>query len=183
MAQFKAFDPNVEVNGQTVLTILNAVNDGFKANIVWIMKQHSLSDIEPKKWYSQQDWLDSLQDISDKIGYHTLFSIGKGIPENSIFPKEINNLKTALAGIDIAYHMNHRGGEIGFYKLTVFDSVHHSAEMECKNPYPCHFDRGIISAIARKFKPETSLGISVELDKSRPERSEGADSSYYLIRW
>jgi hypothetical protein len=57
------------------------------------------------------------------------------------------------------------------------------AEMECKNPYPSEFDRGIITAMARKFKPRESLLVSVELDNAKPSRMKGADSCTYKIKW
>jgi len=55
--------------------------------------------------------------------------------------------------------------------------------MECKNPYPCHFDRGIITKIAEKFMPQKSKGIEVFLDTQRQGRLEGADTSWYFIKW
>jgi len=51
-----------------------------------------------------------------------LFAIGKAIPESAIFPPEIQGLEMGLSAIDIAYHMNHRGGEIGHYNLILYDA-------------------------------------------------------------
>lgn len=49
--------------------------------------------------------------------------------------------------------MNHRNGEIGYYKLISINLKANTAIMNCKNPYPCNFDRGIITTMARKFRP------------------------------
>jgi hypothetical protein len=51
--------------------------------------------------------------------------------------------------------------------------------MQCKNPYPCDFDRGIIVAMARKFEPS----VKVELDTSKPSRKDGADDSWYIVTY
>lgn len=56
------------------------------------------------------------------------------------------------------------------------------AVMECKNPYPSDFDRGIIITMVRKFSFKSS-NILVELDESKPTRLNGADSCIFLITW
>ena len=133
----------------------------------------------PGNWYSQKAWLDSFKEIAEKYGSNTLFEIGKGIPANAKFPPEIDNIEKALGSIDIAYHMNHRNGDIGFYKLVSHDQAKKTLIMQCRNPYPCDFDRGIITTMARKFK----TGVKVELDKSKPSRKDGADDSWYIITY
>jgi hypothetical protein len=125
--------------------------------------------------------LDSLQEISLKIGPKSLFAIGKAIPSNAQFPPDINTIEKALASIDIAYHMNHKNGEIGHYKLIKAEG--RTAKMVCDNPYPCDFDRGIIEAMAQKFKPADSIMAFVEHDDTQPCRKKGADSCTYLITW
>lgn len=55
--------------------------------------------------------------------------------------------------------------------------------MECKNPYPSEFDRGIITSMARKFSPGSASGISVELNETKPNRLKGDDSCTYTILW
>ncbi|WP_375562452.1 hypothetical protein ACE193_07865 [Bernardetia sp. OM2101] len=185
MAQFIPFSPNVEVNGQTILSFLNAIpHNAFAHGVLKdTLKKYNLQDIEPNSWYSQRSWLDAFAEISKKFGKATLFSIGKAIPENAIFPPQINDLESALKGINMAYHMNHRNGDIGYYKLLSFDKNHKKAIMECKNPYPSDFDRGIIITMVRKFIFKSSKTIQVELDTSKPTRLGGADSCTYIITW
>jgi len=114
---------------------------------------------------------------------HTLFSIGKAIPDSANFPENIVSLKDALESIDIAYHNNHRGGEIGYYRLTELNKDERKAVMICKNPYPCPFDRGIITSIVRKYKPADSFDHEIKLDQNKESRLDGAESSTYLISW
>jgi hypothetical protein len=83
----------------------------------------------------------------------------------------------------MAYKMNHKGGDIGYYKLVSFDKKERTAIVECKNPYPSEFDRGIITTMVRKFKPADSLRNDVTLDTSKPTRIGGADSCTYKVTW
>jgi len=183
MAQFIGFSHEVEVNGQTVLALVAGVTEIYKERILNILAKYNIIDPQPHEWYKQQDWLDAFREISETIGKYTLFSIGKSIPDNADFPSEINTLEKALRSIDIAYKMNHRKGDIGYYKLTEFNEIKRTAVMECKNPYPCHFDRGIITSMVRKFRPFDSIKQEVELMQGKKSRLDGSDTSFYVITW
>ena len=93
MAQFIAFEPNVEVNGETVLSVINAM-EGFEEFSRTILEINGIVEPKPGQWYSQQGWLDAFRQISEKVGEKTLFGIGKAIPENAQFP-EMDSLKKA----------------------------------------------------------------------------------------
>ena len=113
MAQFVPFAPNVEVNGETVLSVVNAFP-----------------------------------------------------------PYPVETARSILAC-----------NGIGLYKLIEIDYEKKEAIMRCNNPYPCDFDRGIITTMARKFRPADSKLPMVILDKSKPGRFEGADESWYIVTW
>lgn len=181
MAQFKAFDSKVQINGETVLSIVDGMG-AFKTKAFDILSKNGINDAKPGEWYSQQGWLNSFKEISDKMGAATLFSIGCKIPENANFPPQINSFETAMHGIDMAYHMNHKNGEIGSYKFLGLTGAK-EAKMICENPYPCDFDRGIIEAMAKRFKPEHSISVSVKHNDQASCRKKGADSCEYLISW
>ena len=182
MAQYIPFAPNIQVNGQTILSFVNAVAS-YKETMQNILDKHGLQNIAIGGWYSQTAWLNAFREIGEYFGPNTLFAIGKAIPENAIFPPDIIDLKDALNAIDIAYHMNHTAGEIGYYKVLEYHEGIRTAVMECKNPYPSDFDRGIITAMARKFKPEDAIIVKVELDANKPSRLNGAESCHYLVTW
>jgi hypothetical protein len=181
MAQFVAIDPKVEVNGQTVLSVVDGMGV-FAGSAKQILQENGIDDPKPGEWYPQQAWLDSFKKIAESIGERTLFQIGMKIPENADFPPEIDNIEKALSAIDVAYHMNHRNGDIGNYKFT--KTGDRSGVMVCDNPYPSDFDRGIIEAMAKKFRPKDSLSApKVELDPNKETRKNGADSCTYNISW
>ncbi|HAS40353.1 MAG TPA: hypothetical protein DCS93_07730 [Microscillaceae bacterium] len=182
MAQYVPFEDGVEVNGQTVLAFVNAL-PMFRDDMLEILRHHGIENPQEGEWYAQVLWLNAFREIGEKYGANTLFAIGKAIPENADFPPDIDDLEKALASINIAYHMNHRQGEIGYYKLVKFNQEDKLAIMECRNPYPSNFDRGIITTMARKFKSPQILMISVEVDTSKPSRLDGADVCTYRITW
>ncbi|MEN9444973.1 MAG: hypothetical protein RIS47_1864 [Bacteroidota bacterium] len=180
--QFIPIDPNVEVNGRTIMAFVTAM-PAFQSTFESILSESGLVNLQPDDWYPQSKWLNAFEKVGKKLGSNTLFTIGKAIPENAEFPPQINNLRSALESINMAYQMNHRFGEIGYYKLIAFNDDLRTAIMECMNPYPSDFDRGIITTMVRKFKPISSLVITVELDHNKPTRLNGSDSCTYRISW
>ncbi len=180
MAMFKTLAPGVEVNGETVLSIVNRMGI-FKKQAYEILRKNGIVDPKPGQWYSQQSWLNAFKTISDELGQATLSIIGKKIPDNAQWPPEVDNIEKALGSIDVAYHMNHRNGEIGHYK---FEKVgDREFKITCNNPYPCDFDKGLIEAVALKFKPADVIGLRVKHDDSKPCRKKGHDSCTYIVTW
>jgi hypothetical protein len=180
MAQFKSFAPGVEVTGEAILALVEAM-PYTKNFALEILAENGIPDPQPGRWYAQQSWLNAFKTIAETIGPFTLFEIGQQIPENAVFPPGIDTLEKALSSIDEAYHMNHRGGEIGHYHFIKTGDK--SAKMTCDNPYPCDFDQGIIESFTMKFKPNGTLFIKIKHDDSQPCRKQGADSCTYLISW
>ncbi len=179
MALFKAFSPNVEVNGETVYAIVDGMGV-FKSQALQFLKEEGIVDPKPGQWYSQQAWLNAFRKISEKTGANALRNIGRKIPENAQFPPQIDSIDKALGAIDMAYHMNHRGGEIGHYNFKLVGDG--KAAMVCNNPYPDEFDFGLIEAMANRFKP-AGKAVKMIIDQKRPTRTGGADSTTYLIKW
>lgn len=179
MTQFIAFAPNVEVAGQAVLSVVDGMGV-MKVLATQMLERHGIRNPEPGLWYPQQPWLDTFREIADQVGPNTVYQIGVKIPENATFPPEIDSIEKALASIDVAYHMNHRDGEIGHYHYT--KTGDRSAKMICPNPYPCEFDRGIISAMCRKFKPAEAV-VYVTHDDSQACRKKGGESCTYKVSW
>ncbi len=178
MAEFLAFEPGVEVNGETVLAVVEGMG-AFADFGRQILSENGIVDPSPGRWYPQQAWLDAFKAIAGKVGPATLKMIGMKIPNNAQWPPGITTVEEALASIDVAYHMNHRGGEIGCYR---FESTGpRSGTMYCRNPYPSDFDLGIILAVAGKFAPKWA--VNVVLDPNAPTRWKGGDSCTYIVTW
>jgi hypothetical protein len=153
MAHFIPFDDKVEVKGEAILSIANAFLPKEK-EMRKILKKNGIDDPQPSKWYSQILYLNGYKEIGETFGPAILFRIGTVIPQHAVFPPDIDSIEKALNSIDVAYHMNHRNGEIGYYKVLGFDEENRQAMMECKNPYHSTFDRGLILAMLIKFMPK-----------------------------
>jgi len=180
MAEYKSFQEGIKVNGEAILGLITALPTGQDIRRQ-ILKKHGIDPV-PGKLYSQQAWLDAFKEIAGIIGNHTVFIIAKTIAENAKWPS-IDNIKTALTLFDQAYKMNNTGGDVGDYKLLKFDEMNKTAVMYCRTPYPSEFDRGLLTAIVRKFRPKNSYKTEVTLDVTKESRTKGADSCTFNIAW
>jgi hypothetical protein len=193
MTEFKAMDDRVEVNGETVLSVVAGMGV-YSDKARQILKKNGIDDPKPGEWYPQQAWLDAFKEISDNVGQNALFEIGKQIPENAQWPPNVDSVAGALASIDVAYHINHRiegeqlfnpkNGEmkegIGHYSFE--KTGDREGVMKCDNPYPCSFDTGIIEAAAHKFAHE-SEHIVLMHEEEGGCRKEGGKCCTYHIKW
>ena len=179
MAQFQAFEPQVEVSGASITLLVDAMGM-FTRLAKRILEGNGIHDVNPEGWYSQQAYLNAYREIYEQIGEKTLKTIGKQIPEKALWPPNINSIEAALASIDEAYNMNHRGGEIGYYRYE--KTGESSAKMVCYNPYPCVFDMGLIESTGNKFAPP---GKRVRVTHDTPDicRTKGGDSCIYSVTW
>ncbi len=196
--QFIPFEPNIEVNGQTVYAIVDGFRL-FRRIASAVLQQEGIGhmrmdgdlDIDLHGWYSQAAWLRAFARISDEAGNGSLFAIGRQIPENAEFPPSVVDIHTAIQAIDVAYHLNHRKqGEVMFDPHThamregIGSYGYQLAQpgriiVECNNPYPCDFDRGILTTMARKFEPQAQITH----DDTQPCRKHGGNACTYAITW
>ena len=173
-----------------------AVVQGMKS-AVWVAEQmlaaEGIRNPTANEWYDQQAWLNAFKAISEKVGSLTLRKIGNSIPDSADWPPNVIDIPSALAAIDVAYHLNHRiHGKclmdlttgvmtegIGHYTYTAVDD-HHGAVV-CKNPYPCDFDLGIIESAAARFRP---VGSSLKIVHAAGIcRKRGHSSCTYEASW
>ena len=162
MTPFQALDPRVEVNGETVLSVLEGMG-AFRSAALQLLAENGIEFPEPGHWFPQQSWLNSFKVIAEHVGDATLRRIGRAIPEHAQWPRAVESIKDALASIDVAYHLNHRIGRQVLYDAAsgrLYDGIGHytfrdegprRASIVCDNPYPCAFDHGIVQAMAERF--------------------------------
>ena len=197
--QFKVFEPDIEVNGPTVYSIIaglgyftNLSRRYFsRVNIGTVVNKELRIDMNG--WYPQAAWLEAFKNIAEQVGDRVLYSIGLSIPETAQFPPWVVDIDTAIKAIDVAYHINHRKNGhllfnmnsgamtegIGHYGYERDRSGKDQIISVSHNPYPCAFDRGIITAMARKFQGNAQ----VTHDNTRECRSNGAETCTYIITW
>lgn len=188
----------VEVHGQDILSFMDALK------LVPYLGDRILKDkkigtlvagsyqIIPGEWYLLTDKIRILQAVLDSVGPTTLKKVGEKIPENAVFPPDIDDIHKAIASINIAYHMNHRkAGVIMFDEKTgkITEGIgsygYQKVEGEnkiisvCENPNVSEYDEGILTTMARRF--ESSARI--ELDTTQPSRRTGGESCTFIITW
>ncbi|WP_394841252.1 hypothetical protein LZC95_29805 [Pendulispora brunnea] len=203
--QYKAFERGIEISGHAVASTLQGfqlfpsvalkylARYGFiKGPLPAEGKQPWPDIIDRNAWFPQENWLATFEAIGRDVGTHSLYRIGLCIPEVAKFPPAVHDIYTGVESIDIAYHMNHRkAGKVMFDPKTrlIENGIGHygyrpvAGEKKiisvCENPYPCDFDHGILTAMARRFEPK----VTVAHDDLAPCRKKGADSCTYLITW
>ncbi|HVJ15544.1 MAG TPA: hypothetical protein VM686_08885 [Polyangiaceae bacterium] len=197
--QRKAYEPGIEVSGASLAAIL----DGFKQYPSIAMKhlvKHGViknagatwTEVDKSGWYPLETWLAAHDAIASEVGINALYSIGKSIPKAIPLPPHITDIFMLMGSIDVVYHMNHRkNGKVMFNPETgeMLEGIgHHSAKidkdnkrivMESSDPYPCDFNRGIMTAWAARFQ-EDAKTIH---DNNAPCKKKGAESCSYIIWW
>jgi hypothetical protein len=196
--QFKAFEPGIEVHGSSIDAVVEAFKL-FPSIGLKRMATHGIGTANAKGeividrdgWYSQTAWLAAFEAIATTVGTRALFQIGQHVPKHAIFPPQITDIRSGLASLDVAFHMNHRkdgrpmfdpaSGRmtkgIGSYGMK--DNGPRKVTCLCENPYPCDFDRGVITGVATRFE----RGARVTHDETGPCRKNGADSCTYHVTW
>ena len=185
MTEFQVLEPNSKVYGQAI----QIFSKGFPMEVepigTAILEQHGIQHPESTKEYPMEQFLDAMKEVHDRFGSPLLRMIGEQVASTAILPPDLDSLEKCLASVDIAYHMNHSGENIGYYQY-VDEGIHkgmRKAKMECGNPYGCHFDYGLIEGFAKRFKPHGCKEVIVQHDDSKPCRKTGGDSCTYILTW
>jgi hypothetical protein len=197
--RYEQCEPGIEVNGES----LGATVDAFKQYPAVVSKylvKYGLvrtvngkpEPVDRSSWYPLDKWLAAYQEIAKEIGLNSLYTIGKKIPENAAFPPHLTDIRSALNSMDVAYHLNHRKDGVPMFDPAtgvMLDGIGHirtqAAENErrvtviCEQPYPCEFDRGLITALANRFEP---MAKTLH-DNSAPCRKKGDTSCTYHVSW
>jgi hypothetical protein len=197
--QFKPFEPGIDVYGSSI----DAIVDAFKLFPSVVLKRlvnHGIGvasgkgevHIDRDAWYPQANWLAAFENIANTVGTRALFQIGQHVPKHAVFPPTVTDIHRGVASVDVAYHMNHRKNGRPMFdpstgqRMPGIGNYGYAAEKGerkitsvCENPYPCDFDKGILTAIAGRFEKTAR----VLHDERAPCRKNGADSCTYSIVW
>lgn len=190
MARYGTIPGRYEVTGPTILGIIEAMSI-YGGAARKIFARHSMKDIDPNGRYSFDQYLQAFREVGQEVGDATLLAIGKKIPEHAAWPPGVTDIASAIASVDVAYHMNHyRDGAIMFDLATntMLEGIgNYICERVAKRrvvatsdtPYPCEFDRGIFLGLARRFEPTAEVEL-IDVEKSR---RRGGEVSTYVLTW
>jgi len=182
MAPFEPFDDGIEARGNTILIIEDALSrfsEEHRQRVRETLGEYGITDPETAKWYPQQAELNAFETIAEELEPHILDRLGEQVPVAADWPGDIDSVEEALRSINEAYELNHRGGEIGYYEFE--KTGERTGTVECKNPYPCRFDRGLIRGIAQEHSPVESF-VFLEEQGTRCRR-RGDDVCTYTVHW
>lgn len=177
--EMKPFDFNAEFLGVSLFPAVWGLPSFVKTNMLKTLSEEGITNPDIDTWYDIKIILRFYKKIVEYYGPHTTFDLGKAIPENAVFPPGLDSIESAFELINTGYHMNHRNGYVGFYNVVSHDLEAKEIVMQCYNPYPCDFDRGIFTSMARKFQ----TGVRVIVDESKPTKKKGGDESWYIISY
>lgn len=182
MTQYEPFDQGVEARGETILALEDALarfSEQYRRRAREALIECGIEDPDPDAWYPQQAELNALELIAEDLSPHLLDRLGEQIPDAAEWPSDISGVEEGLRSINEAYHRNHRGGDIGSYRVT--NPTESTVDVVCTNPYPCQFDRGLIRAVTKEYSPVESF-VFVE-ERGDECRRHGADTCTYTVHW
>lgn len=176
MAQFIAFDENVEIIGNGLLSVFAGVVATIgEKQATKLFKQHNLFPIEPEEWFPQQSCLNLLRDLDDVAD---LIAVGVHVFQPSNNPT-VKTVADALHFLNVGYQGIHRGGDCGDYQFHLVSNQ--QGRLICHNPYPADLDFGLIYSLLKYYPTHNEMRIV--WDPKIPNRKQGADSCEFLIAW
>lgn len=182
MAQFISSNPKLEVNNFVIIA-LTEVLGGLDQKLENLFYKEEIVLKNRRDWYKLQSYLNVLKDVSIQYGPNILFKLGKSVGKSLQFSNKVNSIQEAFETLESSFQNLHQNGFLGSYKLIKFDKTRQEARFECQNPYPCYFDRGLITQVTRQFMPKTANLVNVELNNRLPSRLSGSDKSFYTVFW
>ena len=176
MAQFIAFDSNVEINGYGLRSMFNGIAQTItETETTRLFQKYSLFPLDDNQWYLQQNCLDMLQELAGSID---LVAVGMRVFQPAANP-DVKTVVDALSWLESAYQIVHRGGDCGAYQFSQLDE--YLGRMICHNPYPADLDFGLFYSLLKHY--QTTGDMCVEWDTKKPNRKKGADSCEFIIGW
>ncbi len=173
-------DESIEVIGQAVLSYV----DNIEAyNIAPLLAENGISDIQPDQWYPLLSVLNTLNQLTTMPNLTTNFvAVGLRIAENMVLPPELVNAHVSeiLMLWDDLYHLQHRGGEIGYVKVEKISETHYKTIH--KHLYPDDLVYGLAYGMCRVFLPKDAT-FTVEYDKDTKRLDEGGDFTIVHVKW
>ncbi|SFQ81245.1 hypothetical protein [Hymenobacter arizonensis] len=176
--RYISFDPLAEINGDSVRAVLTGVFLPHQCREM--MGRHGLPALpRPGQWYPMQAWLNLLAEIEQQFGPRTLYQTGLLMVDHGVFPTGMPTLLAALQALDGVYQTNVRGVRMGYYRAS--EVAARELRMERCTPHPVEFEHGVVTGLARRYKPAGAVRLSVDLDPSGP--AEGLYKNSFRVTW
>jgi hypothetical protein len=173
----RRFAPGSTVSGGNILSMLAAMGP-FRRRGEQILEENGIGAVNPEGWYPLGAYVASLRAIGQKMGPNTLYQIGRQIPNHVPLPPGIDTFEKVLASFGIAFDMNHHTGAPQGTTITHEVRNPRTAFIVTGTPYPCDFDRGVISGFFQKL---LATRIIVEPQDGAPCKARGGETCTYAV--
>ena len=195
MAQFISYDPNIEVASIYVFSFINSMRRDIEYRQE-VLARHNIIAQKDNVWYPLQHFFDAMKEIGETTGEMNLFIMGLSAIKNTPITSN-TNLKDVLMMTNNRIHSLHRlhgkpmynmqTGEklegLGNIVLTEFDDINRTATIVSENAYPSKTEEGVFTGRLQQYKPINSEFHQVKEDITLPRKSQGDDSTTFLLRW
>ena len=176
--RYVSFDSQAEINGETIGAMLAAFHIPQHGGN--LLQKHGLpAQPQAGVWYPMQAWLNVLGELEAEYGEETVYAAGFQIGQYSQWPPTVQTLAAALQALEAVRQANMRGRHIGYYRVE--EPSPRGVRVVCSNPSPAAFDHGLLTSLARKFKPAGAIRVRV----TREESPEGSPDTlkWFRVSW
>lgn len=180
--------PGITVAGTTILVHVEFIAQ-LSVLRQMILDTLGVSEIDVDAWYPQEMVLRTYQKVDTLLGGRGLERLGRLVPTRAAAPP-FTSAHEILAGLDVAYHMNHRRDGVPMYDPrtgATLEGIGHyayerlgerAARMTCDSPYPCRFDIGLFHGFIDRLEPAVQVVHDPETC-----RILGDPACRYDLRW
>lgn len=171
----RPYPSGIEVSGGNILSMLAAMGP-FRKRGEQLLAEQGIRNVTAEEWYPLEAYVRALETIGERMGPNTLFQIGKQIPDHVMLPPGIDTFEKVAASFEMAFDMNHRGGDAG--KISYQMTGDRSVTIVTGTPYPTDFDKGVTQGFFHKL---ISTRVNVVEDTSQPSKRNGGETSTFLV--
>jgi hypothetical protein len=166
-----------EYSGAALSTFIIALSKtNSQSTIDKLLADAGVDHIDPEAWYEFHWSMDLFRKIEKLLGKAALAQIGRSMIEAAIYPPEIDNIKSLLAGLGHWYELNARGPDIG--EITCEFEDDHTAVIDNSARGPCSLNIGIIEGACARY------GVTPLIEHGTDGcKEDGATSCVYRVSW
>lgn len=175
--RYLSFDPTAEINGDSVGAVVAGIFVPALGQEL-LARQGLPATPQPGQWYPMQAWLNLLAEAEDRLGALTLYQTGVLMVDHGVFPTGMPSLLSALQALDGVCRANVRGHDMGHYRVE--EAGARRLLMHRRTPHPPEFERGVVTGLARRYKPAEAVRLLVEVHLGAVAT---AYETTFLITW
>lgn len=177
----RPYASRVEVSGRMLGQMLEACG-GYLEQVRSILQRNGIVEIAPEGWYLIRDLIVSLNQAIRETSPVLLNRMGAALAERIVcFPGMA--IEESIALLNQYFHRWHRRGEAGGYLLLETIPAASSMLVQCRHPYPCAMDMGLLKRLIQKVSGEKDVMVFHDHRQSQNCRKTGAEACKLMVCW